>query len=326
MPNILFASNNIAHWPTAVAGSVSGTFDSARVPYSIAMSNYETLNSPQFKPSTGDETWFHFRIYNEGSADYSGVQTLFKCYDIQGNTLVHIRKVELTYKYFLTAFLYDGSGSSLNDDCTVPLTDSKVSFIDIKYTVTTLKIELKVYINGSLGSTILFNANPNNYVAPVTFSLGCAFTKTLSETQHISEIIVADGDTRNARLDLLRPISAGAYEQWQGSLAALADDDPTTGMTTIAPDQRQTVNLSAYTGATNISNFVMVSQTTRGQNSPTGLKHTVRLSGVDYDSATIPVGLPLQYNITDFQINPATSLPWEGSDLSLIETGFVSVA
>jgi len=109
------------------------------------------------------------------------------------------------------------------------LTSGKIGFLDIKYTVTSLKIELKVYVNGTLGLTALLNSNPNNFVAPVAFSLGCAFTSSINDVQHISEIIVADGDTRNARLNLLRPISAGAYEQWGGTLASLADDDPTTG-------------------------------------------------------------------------------------------------
>jgi hypothetical protein len=289
------------------------------------MSNYETLNSPEFAPSQGEETWFHFRIYSSGDADYSEVPTLFRCYDSNGNTLVLLRKQTNTRSYGITGFVYDGN-TSQTDTSSIQLTNGKIGFLDIKYTVSPLKIELKVYVNGTLGLTVLLNANPNNFVAPVTFSLGCAFTSSLSDVQHISEIIVADGDTRNARLDLLRPISSGAYEQWSGTLSSLADDDPTTGMTTIAPAQRQTVQLSAYTGATNISNFVIVSQTTRGQNSPTGLRHMIRLSGVDYDSALIPVDFPLQYNITDFELNPATSLPWQGSDLSLIETGFLSVA
>ena len=324
MPKILFASNNIAHWPTAVAGSVPGTFDAARVPYSIAMSNKETLNSPKFIPSTGDSTWFHFRIY-ASNAYYNVNDTLLNGYADDGTLLFKVCKRNSTYDYGLTAHIYDG-GTSLFKDSTINLTDSKIGFIDVEYIVTPLKIELKLYVNGTRSLTILLNSNPNSFTAPVAFSLGCAFTETLSQVQHVSEIIVADGDTRNARLDLLRPAAAGAYEDWNGNLTALADDDPTTGMTTIAPAERQTVTLSPYTGASNISNFVIVSQTTRGQNSPTGLKHTIRLSTVDYDSDTMPVGFPLQYNITDYEVNPATSLPWQGSDLSLIETGFVSVA
>jgi len=324
MPKILFASNNIAHWPTAVAGSVPGTFDAARVPYSIAMSNYETLNSPQFTPTTGESTWFHFRIFTN-SIRHAGADPLLNAYAEDGTLLFQLRKKNSTYDYTIHGEIFDGN-TSLTDDSSIDLTRSKVGFIDVEYIVTSLKIELKLYVNGTRSMTLLLNSNPNSFTAPVTFSLGCGFTENLNDIQHVSEIIVADGDTRNARLDLLRPVAAGAYEDWQGNLAALADDDPTTGMTTIAPAERQTVTLSPYTGASNISNLVIVSQTTRGQNSPTGMKHSIRLSTVDYDSDLIPVDFPLQYNITDFEINPATSLPWEGSDLSLIETGFVSVA
>jgi len=324
MPKILFASNNIAHWPTALPGSIPGTYDVNRVPYSIAMSNFETLNSPRFTPSTGTETWFHFRMFASSNTSNSN-RVFFNAYDDVGNTLFTLRKRNNSSDYGITAFLYDGS-TTLSDDSSINFTQSKVGFIDIKYTTTNLLMRLEIFINGTLSSTITFNSNPNNRGHPVTFSIGCAFVSSLNDVQHISEIIVADGDTRNARLDLLRPTSAGAYEQWNGSLTVLADDDPTTGMTTIAAAQRQTVRLTAYTGAPNISNLVIVSQTTRGQNSPTGIRHTVRLSTVDYDSDVIPVGFPLQYNITDFEINPATSLPWVGSDLSLIETGFISVA
>lgn len=323
MPNILFASNNIAHWPTALAGSVAGTFDSDRVPYSIAMSNYETLASPEFAPSTGDDTWFHFRLY-VGSVNEYRDDDLFKAYDDEGNIVLRIKKADNTRNLLAEMILYDGA-TSLTGFASSNFTFAKLGFIDIQYTVNTLKIEAKLYVNGSLACTLTFGSNPNNYSAPVSFSLGCAFTDGLTDVQHVSEIIVADGDTRNARLDLLRPTAAGAYEEWIGSLAALADDDPTTGMTTITGGERQTVSLTSYGGASNISNFVVVSQTTRGQNSPTKLKHTVRLGGVDYDSPEIDVGFALQYNITDYQINPATSLPWEGDDLSAIETGFVSV-
>lgn len=73
---------------------------------------------------------------------------------------------------------------------------------------------------------------------------------------YFSEVIISDSDTRNARLDLLRPVSAGAYENFDGPLSSLADDDPTTGMTTTLPDQSQSTILSDYAGANNISNVV----------------------------------------------------------------------
>lgn len=323
MPNILFASNNLAHWPTAVATSQAGTFDPDRVPYAIMLEKHEILNSPSFIPSNTEDTWFHFRLYPQ-DIDYNATNVLFQAYDPSGNLLVSIRKANSTPRHNIRVYLYDGS-TEIDMTGNIPFTHLKVNSIDIHYQVNSLSITLKVYVNSSLAIDMTLASNPNGLTPPSRFSIGHGFGDYDSNLP-ISEILVADGDTRNARLDLLRPIAAGAYEEWLGSLGVLADDDTTTGMTTIDADKRQTVKLSPYTGAPNISNLVAISSTTRGQNSPTGLKHTVRLSTVDYDGPVIPLGNSLQYNITDWQLNPATSLPWIDSDLNLIETGFVSVA
>jgi hypothetical protein len=323
MPNILFASNNVSHFPNSAAGSQPNSFDSNRVPYGIGLTNFEVINSPVFAPSTGNETWFHFRMFTLRAGQYRNDE-LFAAYDDAGVKLFRL------YKTFnsgldMTCVLNDGS-NSLTEESSSNITLGKVNSIDIRYVAQPLGLTLDVYINSSLVSSQTFASNPNGYTAPGRFSIGTGFTEYDTSELTVSEIIVADGDTRNARLDLLRPTAAGAYEEWSGSLVALADDDTTTGMTTIAAEQKQTVTLTAYTGAANISNVVICSQTTRGQNSPENLAHMVRLSGVDYFSPTIPVDFPLQYNLTDYQINPATSLPWLGSDLSLVETGFKSIA
>jgi hypothetical protein len=322
MPNILFASNNTSHFPNSAAGSQPNSFDSNRVPYGIGLTNFEVVNSPVFTPSTGDETWFHFRMYTLRAGQYRSDE-LFAAYDDAGVKLFRLFKT-FNSGLDMTCVLNDGN-NSLTEQSSTNITLGKVNSIDIRYVAQPLGLTLDVYINSSLVSSQTFASNPNGYTAPVRFSIGTGFTEYDTSELTVSEIIVADGDTRNARLDLLRPTSAGAYEEWVGSLVALADDDPTSGMTAIAGGQRQTVRLTPYTGAPNISNFIVVSQTTRGQNSPTKLKHTVRLSGVDYDTADMDLDFTLQYNITDYNINPATSLPWEGSDLAAIETGFVSV-
>lgn len=326
MPNVIFASNNLAHWPTALPGSQPGAYAASRVPYSIAMSNFETLNSPKFKPSTTTETWFHFRLYVASQPDFSSQRTLIQALDANGNIVFNVKKRQNFDGMFCTGTLYDGT-SSVTGNTSLSFTVGKLNFCDVCYTITGLKLQMDFYVNGALALTLLLNSNPNNFINPNYFSLGCAFSgSNLSGIQHVSEILVADGDTRNARLDLLRPTAVGSYEQWLGPVASLADDDTTTGMTTIAANQKHSVLLSNYTGASNVSNFVIVSQTTRGQNSPTKLKHLVRMSGVDYETGEIELDFPLQYNLTDFPTNPATSLPWVASDLNLLETGFTSVA
>ncbi len=325
MANILFASNNIAHFPGSTAGIVGAAYDGNRVPYSIAISNYLTLSSPTFVAATGDETWLHFTFYTDDVGNiHNNITT--QMYDANDNLLFRlIKPFNNSGRLEFQGYLYDGS-NSVNGITNIQMGFAFRNNVDIRYRQHALGIELEVFINSVSCLSQSFPANPNNYGNPVRFALGASHTDETGDKAHYSEIIVSDEDTRNARLDLLRPQAAGAYSQWGGSLAVLADDDSQSGMTTIAADQRETMTLTPYSGAPNISNLVAVSSTTRGQNSPTKLKHTVRLSTVDYDGPEHDIGFPLQYVLTDFELNPATSLAWTDSDIAAVEVGFVSVA
>jgi hypothetical protein len=328
MPKILFASNNVSHFPGSVPGSVAGTFEPSRVPYAVLMSNFQLISPPDFSPSSLTTTWFHFRTHTDGNgygipSGASG--TLFQCFDGLNRRIVRIYKKNLDYAQDLTIDLSNGS-STLTVNGTLPLTQSKMTPVDVLLTITSVLVRVDVYVNGSLTGFLQFGSNPNTLTNPIRFSLGCSHTESLSMGQAFSEIIVSEGDTRNARMNFLRPVSTGAFSQWDGTISALGDDDPTTGLYTKVAAERHTMGLSTYTGAQNISNLVSVSQTTRGLNSPTKLKHTFRLGGVNYDSPDLNIGYGLQYNIVDSSINPATSLPWTSDDLSTLETGFLSVA
>lgn len=324
MPNIIFASNNVAHFPGATTSSDTAHHDTSRVPYAISLRNYQEVASPVFHPVVGEETWFNFRFWTP-NLDYNRSDRWFAAFDADGNTLFRIQKRNATSSFFPEMFLYDGD-TTLSATSNIALVQQLPNNISIRYRVSSLIIECELFINGSSAILLTFNSNPNNRGNPVRFNLATGFTDNFGDQSHFSEIIVADGDTRNARLNLLRPAAAGAFEEWDGALAVLADDDTTTGLTTIDADRRHTMSMTPYTGASNISNVVAMSSTTRGQNSPTNIQHTVRLAGVDYDGVLHPVDFPLEYHLTDYKINPATSLPWTAADLTAIETGFVSRA
>ena len=328
MPKILFASNNISHFPGSVPGSAAGTFDPLRVPYAVLLTNYQLLSSPDFNPSTGDTTWFHFRSFADGngySIPTGSTGILWQTLDGSNRMLAKLTKKTSVYTQSLTLTLYNGS-TTVTADTTFPMTQSRMNFIDISLKITPVLIRADVYINGALACFASFGSNPNSLTNPVRFSLGCSHTESLALGQSFSEIIVADGDTRNARLNFLRPVTEGVYSNWNGNLSSLGDDDPTSGLYTKVPNQRHSANLSTYIGAQNLSNLVSVSQTTRGLNSPSKIKHTIRQGGVDYDSPNINLPYSLQYNLYDLQLNPATGLPWTSDDLSSLEVGILSVA
>lgn len=322
MANIRFASNNVTHFPGSVASNRAGAFDSNRVPYGLTLDINQSAFSPTFEAVDGNVTWFHFNAYAPRINQYaSGV--VFRAWDASDNLLCTVTKKDNVASNDVTLYGYDGITTNTNSSPNYAISAYVLNTIDIRIEVTALIIEIKIYGNSSLVAEVNFANNPNAYGKPVRFSLGGGWGYEEGPC-HFSEILVADEDTRNARLNFLRPAGQGFYDNWNGAVIDIADDDPTTGMSTAVADARHSVILSGYTGAAAISNIVSVSASTRGTNSPSGINHFVRLSGVDYDSSDLPVDFTYRYGLTDLKLNPGTSVPWTSSDLSAIEMGFRS--
>lgn len=323
MPNILFASNNLAHWPNSVSSSNSATYDDTRVPYSIVLSFEELMTSPVFVPAAGDVTWLHCRTYMS-AAYISGSALMFKAYDVNGNALFSIYKVYNQTKLLCQLAVYNGSGDVTNNQ-TFVFNKNRINNLDFRYEATATLLKVEMFINGGLAAVSEQASNPSGFDNPAYFTVGAALTSSPSGLQMYSEFIVADGDTRNARMNLLRPVAEGGETDWVGPASNLADDDPTTGITTILANQRHSLTLEAYTGASNVSAVVIATQSLAGAGAPQNLRHSVRMSTVNYDGPTdLLLDDVLKYHLTDFKINPGTSVPWVGSDLSSMEMGFVS--
>lgn len=329
MANILFVSNNVSHFINGNTNSDSTRFDANRVPYAISLFFAAAMSTPQFTPTSGEVSWCHFRFFFTGMENQD-LYHLIKGYDVNGNTLFDVTKYFNSFAYDCNLTLIKASGSSVVKQ-SFPFNRAEINNVDIRYETTGSMVKVQMYVNGGLAAE-LEDANPVSTGQVAQISLGATFCRndgapSSSYTVDFSEIIVADGDTRNARLDLLRPTATGAESDWVGAAAALADDDPSTGITSIAAEERQTLLLSAYGGAQNVSAVVVATQSMSGANGPQNLKHTVRMGGVNYDGTpTFPMGDTLEFNVTDFKINPGTSLPWTSADLASLEMGFISKA
>ncbi|AWY08869.1 hypothetical protein vBRpoPV17_78 [Ruegeria phage vB_RpoP-V17] len=276
------------------------------------------------KESTTDETWFHFNVGNRiwwvNSDD-----PLCELTDINGDRILQLSFRNRTENGWTMRTVMDGN--IFSDARFIPFLNASVRTIDIQVKLGTLQAEFRVYVNELLLLERSFAYNQLNARKPRFMWIGGGNSDgNFLNATHYSEIIVADGDTRNARLDLLRPVSAGVYGNWDGPLVSLSDDDPTTGMTTVSPNQSQSTILTPYTGANNISNIVQVTTTVRGLNSPTKLRHLIRMSGVDYLTPDFDVPFSKEYQVTDWTQNPATSAPWAATDLVNVEFGFRSIA
>jgi len=209
-------------------------------------------------------------------------------------------------------------------DRVFPIPEDRRMTCDVKIGLTGVQAHIEIFVNEMRIFDVTYAIA--SHKKPRALWLGGMTSSGGVGDQLFSEIIIADGDTRNARLDLLRPVAAGAYGNWDGPLSSLSDDDPTTGMTTTSPAQNQSTILTPYTGADNISNIVQITTSVRGINSPTQLQHLVRMNAVDYLTSSFAVPFEKTYQITDWTQNPATSLPWTATDIETAEFGFKSIA
>lgn len=315
MVDFLFASNSISHFAGSEPSADAWSFDSARVPYSIYTPASTVCAAPKHTASSGDETWYHFR-HGSDVWDANVNENIVRIDDEDSNTLFSMYYRSQTGGYNMT---FSVDGESENVTKSLPILASQMRTCDVKIRLVGFVAECLVYINKILIGTMTLAIT--TFKKPQFLLLGGNV-----DAGWFSEILVAESDTRNARMDLIRPIASGAHTDWEGSLTALSDDDPTTGMTTTTANQEQTTLMEDYTGADNISNIIQVTSTVRGVNSPTKLQHLIRMSAVDYASSNIDLDFSEEYQVTDWVENPATTAPWSKSDLSSIEFGFKSIA
>lgn len=328
MPNILFASNSISHFVGSEVRNEDWSYDPNRVPYALYTPAKTVCSSPIFEGTTSNETWFHFKCGMYGWYIHND-EPICEIVNAEGEQILLVSCRALSTAGYSMKFTA-GEQTSTNT-VYLPVLNSQMRTFDVRILYSELQARAELYVNEILILTEEFSVTEQEVPRYMRLGGGEGYGTTINGVSvdnfgmHFSEIIVADGDTRNARLDLLRPVAGGVYGNWNGPISSLADDDPTTGMTTTLPDQSQSTILTSYTGATNISNIVQVTTTVRGINSPDQLEHFIRMSGVDYSSDVFDIPFNKEYQVTDWVLNPATSQPWAADDIVNVEFGFKSL-
>lgn len=323
MGKILFASNNPTHFGPNAFTTTSYITDTSRIPFAIAFN--ANISTPQdgILPTTTGEVWIHFRAQSQNN-NPSGdpTQDCMKFFDDQGRTLI-LARTSLNSQTVDWTF-YDTAGGSIVFNDRGAVSDG-VGAWDIRMIFDPFNITYEVYKATVLLCSHTFTSNPN--AVDQLGRVDWLETWHYAGNGHISEVIIADSDTRLARLNMIRPNGVGFHSDWVGLVNTLADNNVNTGMTTNSVNQRQSVTLEAYTNTEIISNVLLVSQHFKGANAPGTIRHFIRASGIDYDNANaFTVAFNNTVNFSDYEINPATALPWELADLNNFEFGFKSEA
>ena len=147
---------------------------------------------------------------------------------------------------------------------------------------------------------------------------------------YFSEIIAADQDTRNMRVNASSPVAVGTYNDWAGDHNTVnhAALDDLTLLTSDTAGQRQTFTLAQLPAEALEMDTVAVALSGRMQNilgAPDNIQPLLRRGTIDHSGLAIP-GLQVGLNGRQviFENDPFTTLPWATLDVAGTEYGFES--
>ncbi len=324
MPNFLFASNNVSQFPAAQINTDEDNFDANRVPYGLTFASPSGQASCLPYPrTTTNETWIHFRYSVDTTYSNFNGNILFMRDSSTQIDVLNLLKTD-NASPFATLNITDGV-STQTEPVNAPLVSNTDLSIDIKFEILLTEMKATMWIDGTQVCVVSLQVNQGNVLHPDIMRI-CGAGQYINNYPTFSEIIVADGDTRNMRLNMLRPVLPGTYADWEGSILNLADDDTTSGMLSNTAGDKVSYVLSDYTGSNVISGVISVTTGSHGLNGPENLNHFLRQGGVDYSSGNLVVDNTLSTQVVNWLTNPSTTLPWAETDLDGIEFGLQSVA
>jgi hypothetical protein len=276
-----------------------------------------TVEHPQ---PAGDELWIHFNFkYGSTNGDDDGY--LLYVYDANDNPVLWID----TSNSNLIAYVY-GEATSSGQDWNA-MKGSTWRTIDIRLTVDGLITKAQLFVNNVLQTGL----ETVNVVPTVGKPVKTVFNMTDmsgSSEGYISEIIIADEETRGMRLAEFSLTTAGTYSQFDsGDLTTSFDNDDTTYTSSNTALQKTSGTIGAYSGSTTNYEIREVIVKSRGWKTPNSsindFRHFVRIGGTDYENATLHTidGDKKQSYNSGYTVNPATAVAWTFSDLVGLEAG-----
>lgn len=298
------------------ASTNTNFFDPDRVDNCFELDSNENA-SLVFPTPVGNETWFHFVWGQDGNNGFHET-TIFDVKDSSNNVLASIRQDGLaTYFRIHGDTFFEGSPTNVSINGTV--------VFDVQVIVNgNSDITVRGYINSALQFDSI-QSNSANKGKPADCNFQNNYSGSFSHSKFLSEVIVADEDTRGFRLREFKPQSFGVFQQWDGTVSAVVDASLATGVSTDVADERVSFgvsNLDQVQGGDIINRIVAQSYAQRGTSGLTGINHFFRYDdGTVQDGADITLGLFGEWYVDEYLNNPRTGAPWAPAELAGIQLG-----
>ena len=287
-------------------------------------------SSLSFPPAAGTITWLHFRFAVTrdtanpsfwGNTAADGV--VFEFRDSASRRMLLGRIVPTMQ---LEIMADDGAGSLLRANISTPSNDLVFS-IDVKLEISGGNVIVESYYNSALQGTATLS-NAGGVTNPDRMYFGTFEADTGSGTPGSSwfgEIVIADEDTRGFRLRELKPQSFGVFQQWDGTVASVADNSLATGVSTDVNGERVSFGLDNLENVNSGDIVNRVVAQTYAQRGPTGLTQFAHF--FRYSDTTVQVGPSIAVNtigawyMDEYVNNPDTGVAWVPADLAGIQIG-----
>lgn len=303
--------------------TLAGSFDSTYCSGSVQVLNNRAGPFMNPGPGTHADLWFHCEIYGDNTLMNSG--TADGQYFVITTNTAHSFILDIDNGN-IRLFGTPNSGITtvgLSTTLSCPWRLARVALdVNVK-AVPGGPHTCEVYINGVLS---LSSSIPNATAAITTFTGLSWITDDIDGNIYLSQMIVANEDTRGLKLSAMKPNAAGDTSAWVGDFNQVIESDGTFLASNTA-DQREDWNLEAYLGPASPTGIQLFQKTiaVAGQTGPQGIAPYLRIGGTNYDGATVTDPIINTPVITSWATNPATGLPWATADLGSLIAGVRSV-
>lgn len=271
---------------------------------------------PEFDPAP-NEIWVHFRMKTAANMDSSAADgTFFTFKNSFGQTLAQLDVDNGDMR----------AEVSTTNGAYWDLAPNTVYTIDIHVVNDGTTRAIHLYVDGVLTSSAS-RSTTGSGITNLAFDCQDLGNFNTPSNIYISELIIDDQSTLGCRLHLERAAVDGNYTEMTGAATDLTDPDDGNALTGAADGERFSYQTLGYGGNTSGVTVRTVMMRTEGQPAiegagPHKFTNFLRIAGSDYYAAETDKGGGADVvGFSRFDINPATGVAWDITEIGIWEGG-----
>jgi hypothetical protein len=271
--------------------------------------------------AAGDVVWVHFQGYFQANNDAGTTgKVFFNLYDT-----ANAKILDFSQNIGVPTLNVYGT-STVTDATSSGIVRNALAEYDVKIDITAPNIVVEIYQDTVLWATA--TATNNGKLKPALIVWETWGISSVSVVDLVvSEVILADEDTRGMGLSALAPNGAGNYSQWIGDHTETSSDDMATVVSSGATAEKLSSTLSTFGGpaSTALRALVVVTNSSARGGVVGDIRNFVRIASTDYNGSALGVTPGLERYTAVWDTNPNTAVLWDTTDFSSTEIGIESL-